>query len=1045
MHWRNRALFFNFNDQKVIVTFICVSCAVGGAIFFFGSPQAHAMGNEDFVGPFPSWANVQTMYGAKGDGTTDDTAAIQAALNDLGSATTTLYFPAGTYLITKTLNLSNKIYVNIIGEDPSDTKIIWGGPSSATSTMLYINGMAYSRIDRLTFNGQGVANVAVDQSWDDSTGYFDTQNQYADDTFENVGTGFRCGNLGYGCAETSMLRDQYLNDDVAGVAMKNYNALDMWVWDSLFRNDASGVTNYPGAGNFHVFNSIFENSTSSDITIGATGVFNFYGNYSIDSHQFLYTVNSGNPANITINDNTILDTTATTSISVGNFGPVVLLDNTIRSREGVTNGPVVMMTGNQFSDLFSMGNTFTVSSSTYDANGHWHSVNDQVVARNTINPIMPTLPGTPPNNNPQIFEILPGSTSAQIQQIINEAASSTNAESIVHIPAGTYDITGTIDVPADSDLQIIGDGYRSRLFWNGTTTGPVIRLEGPSKAILREISVGGNNHSADGIEIDNADQPGSSIFMESPFLSHSYTNFFADALDYTNVQLHDFEHSDAQSVNNAPSVEVTGGPYAIHNFWKGGATNIFAGSSSGNNLSYEVSNGGHLGIRYTWNDAGGGGNEQIADAAGTSTLSYIGSTLYQPNCSSGSSAALNNFHGTAALVNLSMTCNAYINGNGSNGMALGLGLVTINNDSFVNNSTPAVESELLNSLTASSTTPIPSTNIAEIPEQGTANESFLTATLDQLRNEVPSVLSPLPSNVTDVRFYRVFVDTALTGIHISAAPVITPPLLSSISASTAASAATVSWTTDEVADTQVEYGTTPNAYAASTTYNGVYVTAHTAVLSPLSACTTYHYAAISIDVYGNRSVSPDRTLKTTGCPSGSISPISINSASPASGFSSVPSFSIATTSAVTRATSTIVAATASSTFPVTTQTSTLTIFQIQSILSILSSFGVGNATLIKVNAALMGTSIPSMTFTVNASCSFTRNLTIGIRGSDVACLQKSLLSVGYMIQAGATGYFGPETRAAVATWQRATGVIPAYGYFGAISRGKWKIWAETNL
>ena len=146
MHWRNCALFFNFSDQKVIAIFVCVSCVVGGAIFFFGSPQAQAMGNEDFVGPFPSWTNVQTMYGAKGDGTTDDTAAIQAALNDLGSATTTLYFPAGTYLITKTLNLSNKIYVNIIGEDPSDTKIIWGGPSSATSTMLYINGMAYSRI-----------------------------------------------------------------------------------------------------------------------------------------------------------------------------------------------------------------------------------------------------------------------------------------------------------------------------------------------------------------------------------------------------------------------------------------------------------------------------------------------------------------------------------------------------------------------------------------------------------------------------------------------------------------------------------------------------------------------------------------------------------------------------------------------------------------------------------------------------------------------------------------------------------------------------------
>jgi polygalacturonase len=42
---------------------------------------------------------IVTEYGAKGDGVTDDTMAIQRALDDTGSGT--LFFPLGVYIITK--------------------------------------------------------------------------------------------------------------------------------------------------------------------------------------------------------------------------------------------------------------------------------------------------------------------------------------------------------------------------------------------------------------------------------------------------------------------------------------------------------------------------------------------------------------------------------------------------------------------------------------------------------------------------------------------------------------------------------------------------------------------------------------------------------------------------------------------------------------------------------------------------------------------------------------------------------------------------------
>ncbi|RKN83832.1 right-handed parallel beta-helix repeat-containing protein [Paenibacillus ginsengarvi] len=57
--------------------------------------------------PLPLEWNVVTDFGAVGDGTTDDTTAIQSALNAT-AAGGTVYFPLGTYLISSQLTVSNK-------------------------------------------------------------------------------------------------------------------------------------------------------------------------------------------------------------------------------------------------------------------------------------------------------------------------------------------------------------------------------------------------------------------------------------------------------------------------------------------------------------------------------------------------------------------------------------------------------------------------------------------------------------------------------------------------------------------------------------------------------------------------------------------------------------------------------------------------------------------------------------------------------------------------------------------------------------------------
>lgn len=67
----------------------------------------------------------------------------------------------------------------------------------------------------------------------------------------------------------------------------------------------------------------------------------------------------------------------------------------------------------------------------------------------------------------------------------------------------------------------------------------------------------------------------------------------------------------------------------------------------------------------------------------------------------------------------------------------------------------------------------------------------------------------------------------------------------------------------------------------------------------------------------------------------------------------------------------------------------------------------------------------------------TVNLTVGSTGAAVTCLQQGLIAKGHSIPAGATGYFGAQTKAAVMAWQTAAGVSPAAGYFGPISRAAW--------
>lgn len=132
----------------------------------------------------------------------------------------------------------------------------------------------------------------------------------------------------------------------------------------------------------------------------------------------------------------------------------------------------------------------------------------------------------------------------------------------------------------------------------------------------------------------------------------------------------------------------------------------------------------------------------------------------------------------------------------------------------------------------------------------------------------------------------------------------------------------------------------------------------------------------------------------------------------------------------------------------------LTESQIQSILSLLSSFGADTSTINNVDASLRGTPVTGGTTggTTSTGFTFTRNHSQGDSGGEVMQIQKFLNTMAdTQVSASGAGspgnessYFGPATKAAVAKFQNKyaaevltpVGLSAGTGFWGAASRAK---------
>jgi hypothetical protein len=729
-------------------------------LLFFSSFSAfaqytHPSSDDEFIGPFPSWINVK-QYGAKGDGVTDDTKALQSAFDAIGDYTDTasvVYLPAGTYKITSTLNLKAQRRIGIIGEDPATVTIQWKGAQDGT--MLHINGVEHSRFNRITWNGEGVAKIAVDQSWDGKQYYFDSGNEFADDVFKNVGFGIYGGyahNISF--AEVAIMRCKFIKNSIAGVSLGNYNALDIWIWNSLFEDCAIGATNTlnDGAGGFKVYNSIFKRSTIADIKIGNTVEFSFRDNTSIRSKAFIVAENTPNPSSIIIQGNKVLDPIDSDPIRISNQGQVTLLDNYIRSSSG-TSGPVVVADGPPNSDLFAIGNTFTVSSPIKSDRSIIYG-SSVVQTTSLTNFSEPTLPGTEPAAKRMIFEVPKGADFRTIQKVIDKAHTYKGQRPVVHIPFGIYNIDSTIVIPAKSDIQLTGDSFWSVLIWHSSGTGPVLKIEGPSKVTIRDLMINGNKTAA-GLLVTDADQVGSRIFTHKSESHNNRINYFVNGLDNTLVLLTNSGYTQASE----KAISVVGGRLAAKGNPAYGRTIVYGGLGYDNTITCDVSQGGNLLIRDAWYESRY--SNQFLKLQDKGFFAVEGSHIQTHQQSK-----LSDFSGRATLLASYISDKIDVEGNGDKTNLLGLGMHSENDQYIINNTTAKETISAIN--TRSRQNNPAGTGSYPVTDMGKPDQETITKMLENIRNVHAQILSPLPDISTDLRMYRVATEYCLTGMEFQA-------------------------------------------------------------------------------------------------------------------------------------------------------------------------------------------------------------------------------------------------------------------------------------
>lgn len=739
-----------------------------------------------FAGPFPSWINVKSR-GAKGDGVTDDTTAIQNAISSAAKAGQpyVVYFPAGNYRITRTLSAKYQHLV-VYGEDPATTKLSWAGASGAD--MILANGVSWSTWGRLTLEGNGAAGGGLHFRWDDvGPGEYSTQGvSVLDMVFRRMGKGIIGGapSPGNMDSDIGIFRTRFESCSIAGLSTESWNALDYWVFDSAFVDNARGATNRYGSGNFNIHNSYFSGSTVADVDIDKNAMFlGLHGNTSIGSKQFLHLTPAWDAYGVILQDNRIIDTTSSIAIEANYLGDLILLDNQIHSRAGASGPAVSLRADSVVADFLSMGNKYTVTGaeSVTGPVVRAHQIDNDVVARNQIDATAPVLPSTPPRATANVIDVPVGASTSVIQAAIDQAATKAGKHPVVHLPAGEYFVTQSLVVPPNVDVTITGDGWGT-IVWGQNLSSPVFRLRGPSSAVIADMKINASRSSdsnvvtnAEGILVENADQVGARVYGEvSTFLHDRGTDLLVDRLANGHVDVHGaFFIREGNLAAHAIGVGAgTRGRLAIF----GGTSNAWRNPAG---AMFRVSSGGQMVVKDFWYEANSGPTAVRLASGDSGNFTFAGGLLSQYSGLSQSTVGriidVGGFAGRATFLGMMLafpdgqagrfptihdeTSQTQVLATGMSAKQGGARNPYLVRQGSAPTGTVSFASNKLDTESGTGNISLPNSGNAITP-------TFLRNMLEQTRATVPTPFRNAPAGVTNVGLLRLTIQYATNGVHV---------------------------------------------------------------------------------------------------------------------------------------------------------------------------------------------------------------------------------------------------------------------------------------